>query len=125
MTPQALVMATRKNDLGAFILVLQDVERNVTLHHKQKRDCCHCIMDKALAYVRDNSCYDKNCGFLPNLDPPDPSMPLSNDGSYLRREQLYFPFKRRQLIQFLWDVYHRTRHPGGPLLSYEERLVAG
>ena len=36
MTPQALVMATCKNDLGTFILALQDVEWNTTLHPKQK-----------------------------------------------------------------------------------------
>ena len=101
MTPQALVMATCKNDLGTFILALQDVERNTTLHPKQKRDWSHCIIDKALAYVRDTSRYDKNCGYLPNLDPPNPSTPLSDEGSYLRRKQLYFPYKRCQLIQFL------------------------
>ena len=125
MTPQALVMATRKNDLGTFILALQDVEQNTTLHPKQKRDWSHCIIDEALAYVRDTSRYDKNCGYLPNLDPPNPSTLLSDEGSYLRREQLYFPFKRHQLIQFLWDVYHRTRRPRGALLSSEERLIAG
>ena len=122
MTPQALVISAWKNDLGIFILALQDVEWNAYLHPKQKQDWSHCIIDEALAYIRDTSRYDKNCGFLPNLDPPGPSMPLSDEGSYLCRKQLYFPFKQRQLIQFLWDVYHRTHHPNGALLTNDERL---
>ena len=111
--------------LGIFILALQDVEWYTNLHPKQKQDWSHCIIDEALAYVRDTSRYDKNCGYLPNLDPASPLMPLSDKGSYLHREQLYFPFKWPQLIQFLWDVHHRTHHPGGALLTKDKRLVAG